>query len=422
MLLNHHNAKRYITVVAMLSIALVGLLKNIAPAATPVSREIDALLDGPQVRNNSWSVLIQDCSGPQTLYSRNATKPMKPASNVKLFTTACAYDRLGWDHRWDGQRMKEAIRPINKKSINSRADNLLRHIGSELSGNHSMWAGAGDVVEWARSIGIDMTGAVLKDGSGLSHSNRLSAKQMVSLLRYMITAHRSWDESLAVGAVDGTIQKRFHGTQGAGTVHAKTGTLSGVICLSGIMETRDGDWLLFSFLANNVQNPWATRRAIDRCVVLFADGDSKHSVSLPESSKPRTAKSSKSVIVDNTDKGFSPGKLWRLVEVGNNSFHVRCVEGKSDAASWSATLPSSGKYRVMARWPSLNNSTPQAPFIITTKNGERTVYANQRHHGNEWVTLGEFDMAGGHKRRVKLSCWTSSGKHVVADAIRFDRL
>jgi hypothetical protein len=54
-------------------------------------------------------------------------------------------------------------------------------------------------------------------------------------------------QSLSVGGVDGTTRNRFHGSSAAHGVRAKTGTLTGVSCLSGFVG--DGpDVLVFSIL------------------------------------------------------------------------------------------------------------------------------------------------------------------------------
>ena len=261
------------------AIVAVFLASSVCQSGAPKDRSksdslrenIEAILERPPVADNKWSILIQDKRGKRTFFRENPDLPLKPASNIKLFTTACAYNRLGWNHKWHDRRIIEAIRPINKNSINWQADDLLRHIGRTLSRNETMWAGAKDVFEWCQNAGIDMSGAKMVDGSGLSHKNRLTAHQIISLLRYMLSHHEKWDDSLAVGGVDGTIRHRFRNTAAEKKVFAKTGTLTGVISLSGIVVSGDDEPVLFSFLANHVKNSSATRKAIDDCVSLFAE-------------------------------------------------------------------------------------------------------------------------------------------------------
>jgi serine-type D-Ala-D-Ala carboxypeptidase/endopeptidase (penicillin-binding protein 4) len=232
-------------------------------------KEILSILERPSISGNIWSILIKNQPGTHIWYSKNPEDFLKPASNIKLFTTACAYNKLGWDHRWNGQRIYNAIKSINKKSINSRANSLLRHIGKELSQDESMLAGAENVIMWSESIGIDMSGAKIVDGSGRSHNNLLSAQQIISLLHYMTRHHDKWDDSLAIGGVDGTIAHRLNSMPEDTMVYAKTGTLSGVISLSGMIEYKEDPVILFSFLANNVNNKTATRKAIDDCVKVI---------------------------------------------------------------------------------------------------------------------------------------------------------
>jgi D-alanyl-D-alanine carboxypeptidase/D-alanyl-D-alanine-endopeptidase (penicillin-binding protein 4) len=47
----------------------------------------------------------------------------------------------------------------------------------------------------------------------------------------------------------------MRGTPAAGAVRAKTGTLTHVTALSGLVTTRDGERLAFSLLTNNFPGP-----------------------------------------------------------------------------------------------------------------------------------------------------------------------
>jgi PBP4 family serine-type D-alanyl-D-alanine carboxypeptidase len=100
------------------------------------------------------------------------------------------------------------------------------------------------------SLGLDMAGAVLRDGSGLSHENRVSARQMATLLA-RLKQHRSaalFEESLAEPRTDGTLRRRFREPQFENRLRAKTGSIAGVSTLAGYVERPDGVTLAFAIL------------------------------------------------------------------------------------------------------------------------------------------------------------------------------
>ena len=78
------------------------------------------------------------------------------------------------------------------------------------------------------------------------------------------------DGAFAVAGVSGTLAPRFlryvtsPTSCAVGLVQAKTGSLSGVISLSGFARGADGQVKLFSFLLNHVPSTLKTRRAVDR--------------------------------------------------------------------------------------------------------------------------------------------------------------
>jgi D-alanyl-D-alanine carboxypeptidase len=169
-------------------------------------------------------------------------------------------------------RLDVACIPLMKVSHNVMADALLRHIGWKLTGTDSYTAGRNQVVPWLRNVaGLTTNGIAMNDGSGLSWNNRFSARQTVGLTRYMLAAFPSWNTTLPIGCVDGTISSRFCGTDGSGQVRAKTGSLGISIALSGYIDNKhDGQRYLFSYIGNNSAgiDQSATRQAIDDCVVL----------------------------------------------------------------------------------------------------------------------------------------------------------
>jgi D-alanyl-D-alanine carboxypeptidase/D-alanyl-D-alanine-endopeptidase (penicillin-binding protein 4) len=98
------------------------------------------------------------------------------------------------------------------------------------------------VRRWLGRHNLKAPELVLDNGSGLSRRERISAG---SLARLLLAADRSsvrdeFASSLAVAAMDGTVQRRFQDGSVAGQALLKTGTLEGVRALAGYVIDRDG--------------------------------------------------------------------------------------------------------------------------------------------------------------------------------------
>lgn len=75
----------------------------IIPQPSPVAvlrNSIDSLVANPKFRNAHFGILIVDPATGDTLYSKNASKLMMPASNMKILTGAVALAQLGPDYRY----------------------------------------------------------------------------------------------------------------------------------------------------------------------------------------------------------------------------------------------------------------------------------------------------------------------------------
>ena len=117
----------------------------------------------------------------------------------------------------------------------------------------------------------------VKDGSGLSGQNQISALTLAQTLVkiYDDPKYKTLIEGLPVGGVSGTLKSRFLNTapQGVGLVRAKTGTLNGVVNLAGYIDSGVHEYA-FVILADHVRHSQFAeanaRAAIDRILGKIA--------------------------------------------------------------------------------------------------------------------------------------------------------
>jgi D-alanyl-D-alanine carboxypeptidase/D-alanyl-D-alanine-endopeptidase (penicillin-binding protein 4) len=100
--------------------------------------------------------------------------------------------------------------------------------------------------------GLNPSDYHLADGSGVSHYNLVSAELLSSVLKYLYyqqpDAFEKLYNSLASAGEDGTLMNRMRETSSQGRVNAKTGTLTGVSCLTGYIDSISGNKFAFSIM------------------------------------------------------------------------------------------------------------------------------------------------------------------------------
>ena len=137
----------------------------------------------------------------------------------------------------------------NHGSINFDAEMLTEALGARVSGSQgSTRGGAAAMESWASHEGVRLRAF---DGSGLSHRDRVSTVDLVTLL---LDARREpWGHALITSMPsggEGTLGARLAGVP----VHAKTGTLfvTPVSALSGYVRTSEGRLVAFSVLSRGL--------------------------------------------------------------------------------------------------------------------------------------------------------------------------
>lgn len=112
-------------------------------------------------------------------------------------------------------------------------------------------------------LGVSTTNLVVKDASGLSKENRVTAYQVAQLL--MVIKHdpryTRLIDGLPVGGVTGTLRKRFIETapNAIGLVKAKTGTLNGTANLAGYVESGDHEYI-FVIIADQLPKSYSAEK------------------------------------------------------------------------------------------------------------------------------------------------------------------
>jgi serine-type D-Ala-D-Ala carboxypeptidase/endopeptidase (penicillin-binding protein 4) len=138
-------------------------------------------------------------------------------------------------------------------SDNFFAETLLKDLGARYGGAGTTAAGAAVVRGTvARLFGLH---PYLLDGSGLSHSDHTTPKQVVALLTALAPnpLGTTLRKSLAIAGHTGTLSERMRHTPASGRCQAKTGTLIGVSNLAGYCQAQNGDILAFAFFTDGIE-------------------------------------------------------------------------------------------------------------------------------------------------------------------------
>lgn len=141
--------------------------------------------------------------------------------------------------------LKEIVFHTNKMSVNLFAEALGKLVAEA---DYQR-----EVRRLLGSVGLDASGIILKDACGLSPLDAVPAGVFTDLL---IWACRNQGDdfvrSLPEAGVDGGLNGYYGGNPALkNKLRAKTGTISGVRCLSGYLVTRSGEQLAFTIMINH---------------------------------------------------------------------------------------------------------------------------------------------------------------------------
>lgn len=169
--------------------------------------------------------------------------------------------------------LQRTLSVCNKRSQNLYAECLLKTLGAR-KGASGSWTGGAKVVEkFVHDLGVPEAEVRVRDGSGLSREDRLSARALVAILEHVAKGPNgdAFLDTLSIAGEDGTLEKRLTGLPKGSIFRGKTGTMHGVSALAGVLELEHGahgerELIALAFVVNGTHGAALARHAQDEAV------------------------------------------------------------------------------------------------------------------------------------------------------------
>ncbi|WP_053715819.1 D-alanyl-D-alanine carboxypeptidase/D-alanyl-D-alanine endopeptidase [Saccharothrix sp. NRRL B-16348] len=168
----------------------------------------------------------------------------------------------------------QLVENLMQISDNVLAETMAREV-AKARGLEPSFAGAAQAVrDVLTEHGFDLSTSTIVDGSGLSPNDKVPAKLLADVLAAAAKPDASDPKTaklrplltaLPVAGGSGTLATRYEqwGAGGRGWVRAKTGTLTSVNSLAGVVVDVDGRLLVFAFMSLSAENNDKVRGALD---------------------------------------------------------------------------------------------------------------------------------------------------------------
>ena len=167
--------------------------------------------------------------------------------------TAPADAAVLWRH--ESRPLPQIVQRMFFLSDNHVAEELLRAVGWKATGLGTLPNAIAAERHFLSRHQISQERSVLADGSGLSASNRISARMLAGVLGIMARQRLAAPYRLLPRAgMEGTVGVRELSPQAKGRIYAKDGYISGASSIAGFALSAHHGPLIFAFLVNDWQH------------------------------------------------------------------------------------------------------------------------------------------------------------------------
>lgn len=201
----------------------------------------------------SWSAVPWPAAAPGDRYDGRVFRSLWEASGgtwTGEARTGSVPGDAGFLFSLRSKPLSDFVKDINKNSINPMARNLFLLIGAPETGGATLEASRARLSAWLEEKGIGAAGFAPDNGSGLSRTERASARQIAGTLRAAFEAPWAPEfmASLPIAGTDGTMKRR---PLGVGSARVKTGYIRGVRSVAGYVKAASGHWYAVCAIINS---------------------------------------------------------------------------------------------------------------------------------------------------------------------------
>jgi D-alanyl-D-alanine carboxypeptidase/D-alanyl-D-alanine-endopeptidase (penicillin-binding protein 4) len=244
------------------------------PSAGVVAPVTALVVDGGRVRPGAFTRVSDPSRQAAEAFAGFLRGQGLTVKSVKSGTRDTAAKEIT---RVESPPVGDIVQRMLTDSENNYAEALAHLAGGSLVGDPSFAGGVLATTRTLTAMGIDTSAVSIVDASGLSTRDRLPALVLAAVLSDTARASdpdlAAIPPGLAVAGFTGTLADRYTTPQtaaGRGVVHAKTGTLTGVVSLAGTVQDREGRVLVFAIISNKVTSLARARETMDRIASQLA--------------------------------------------------------------------------------------------------------------------------------------------------------